>query len=73
MFIKDRVASENSVPMTRGQQRTYGPPALSRRFGLAASLANAQSKPKMEPDRLLDNFGREAVPFVADFLHSLGY
>ena len=23
--------------------------------------------------RVLDDFGREPVPFVADFLHTLGY
>ena len=36
-------------------------------------VAKAQGKPNVKPDRLLDDFGREPVPFVADILHSLGY
>src|SRR5262245_24186631 len=36
------------------------------------SVAKAQSEPEIEPDRLLDDFGGEPVPFVADFIHALG-
>jgi hypothetical protein len=34
------------------------------------NVAKAQSEPQIEPDCLVDDF---RVPFVADFLHSLGY
>jgi hypothetical protein len=37
------------------------------------NVTEAQGKPDVKPDRLLDDFGREPVPFVADFLHSPGY
>src|SRR5262249_27651042 len=36
-------------------------------------IAKAQGKSQIEPDRLLDDLGREPVPFVADFAHPLGY
>src|ERR1700730_14094306 len=36
-------------------------------------VAEAQGKPDVKPDRLLDDFQREPVPFVADFLHPPGY
>src|SRR5262249_40582800 len=36
-------------------------------------VAKAQGEPQIEPDRLLDDFGGKPVPFVADFLHPLGY
>src|ERR1700726_1812063 len=36
-------------------------------------VAEAQGKPDVKPDRLLDDFGREPVPLVAYFLHPLGY
>jgi len=36
-------------------------------------VAKAQSKSEIEPDRVLDDFSREPVSFVADFLHPLGY
>jgi hypothetical protein len=32
-----------------------------------------QGKPDVKPDRLLDDFQREPVPLVADFLHPPGY
>src|ERR1700724_1595476 len=34
-------------------------------------VAGTQREPEIEPDRLLDDFGREPVTFVADFLISL--
>jgi hypothetical protein len=36
-------------------------------------VAKAQGEPEIQPDRLLDDLRWEAVPVVADFLHSLGY
>jgi hypothetical protein len=36
-------------------------------------IAKAQGKSQIEPDRLLDDLGKEPVPFVADFHHSFGY
>src|SRR6202047_676193 len=36
-------------------------------------VAKAQGKPDVKPDRLLDDFQREPVPLVADFLHPPGY
>jgi hypothetical protein len=36
-------------------------------------IAKAHGKSQIEPDRLLDDLGREPVPFVPNFLHSLGY
>src|SRR5450432_939729 len=36
-------------------------------------VAEAQGEPEIKPDRLLNDLGREAIPAVADFLHSLGY
>ena len=36
-------------------------------------VAEAQGKPDVKPNRLLDDFGREPVPLVAYFLHPLGY
>jgi hypothetical protein len=36
-------------------------------------VAKAQGKPHVKPDRLLDDFQREPVPLVADFLHPPGY
>jgi hypothetical protein len=35
-------------------------------------VTKAQGKPDVKPNRLLDDFGREPVPFVADFCHPLG-
>jgi hypothetical protein len=35
-------------------------------------VTKAQGKPQIEPDRLLDDFGGEPLPFVADFIHALG-
>ena len=37
------------------------------------NVAKAQGEPQIEPDCLLDDFGREPVAFVADFPHRLGY
>src|ERR1700745_1091142 len=37
------------------------------------NVAKAQSETQIEPYRLLDDFGRKPVPFVAVFLHPLGY
>jgi hypothetical protein len=34
-------------------------------------VAKAQREPKIEPNRLLNDLGREPVPSVADFRHSL--
>src|SRR5262249_28195884 len=36
-------------------------------------VTKAQREPEIEPDRLLDDLGREPVTFVADFLHSVCY
>src|SRR5580700_653124 len=36
-------------------------------------VTKAQGKPDVKPDRLLDDFQREPVPLVADFLHPPGY
>jgi hypothetical protein len=36
-------------------------------------VAKAQGEPDIEPDRLLDDFGREPAPLVADFLQPLRY
>ena len=37
------------------------------------NVAKAQGKPQIEPDCLLDDFSREPVPFIVDFLHPFGY
>jgi hypothetical protein len=36
-------------------------------------VAKTEREPEIEPDRLVNNLGREAVSGVADFLHPLGY
>src|SRR5450432_3375896 len=36
-------------------------------------VAKAQREPEIEPDRLVNDLGREPIPAVADFLHSIGY
>jgi len=36
-------------------------------------VAEAQGESEIEPNRLLNDLRREPVPFVADFLHPLGY
>jgi hypothetical protein len=36
-------------------------------------IAEAQGEPKIEPDCLMNDLGRELVSVVADFLHRLGY
>jgi hypothetical protein len=36
-------------------------------------VAKAQCEPEIEPDRLLNDLGREPVSVVADFRHRLGY
>jgi hypothetical protein len=35
-------------------------------------VAEAQCEPEIEPDRLMNDLGRETVSVVADFLHHLG-
>src|SRR5512139_1253100 len=36
-------------------------------------VAQAQGEPKVEPDRLMDDLRREAIPHVADLVHPGGY
>jgi hypothetical protein len=36
------------------------------------NVAEAQSEPEIQPDRLLNDLKRESVSVVADFLHRLG-
>jgi hypothetical protein len=36
------------------------------------NIAKAQGEPEIEPNRLLDDLGRETVSVVADFLYRLG-
>jgi hypothetical protein len=36
-------------------------------------VAQAEREPEVEPNRLLNDLGRESVTRIADFLHPLGY
>ena len=44
-------------------------PALGKQI---LDVAETQGEPDIKPDRLLDNFGREAVAAIAEFGHRLG-
>jgi hypothetical protein len=35
-------------------------------------VAEAQREPEIEPDRVLDDFGRKAIAAIADFDHADG-
>ena len=36
-------------------------------------VAQAQREPEIQPDRLLNDLGRESVAVIADLLHPIGY
>jgi hypothetical protein len=49
--------------------RDQNPPLRQQIF----DVAKAQSEPKIEPDRPLNDFRRKAISVIADFLHRSGY
>ena len=59
-----------SLPSGHDHGRNDRPPAFRPQILV---VAEAQGKPDVKPDRLLDDFGRDRYPLVAYFLHSLGY
>jgi hypothetical protein len=59
MFTQRRTVSQDTAKSAFRQQ--------------ILDVAETEREPEIEPDRLVNNLGLEAVSDVADFLHPLGY
>jgi hypothetical protein len=56
-------------PAANGLVRDHNPTCRQQVF----HVSKAKREPKIQPDRLLNDFRREAVAGIADFLHSFRY
>ena len=65
MRIRSLAASIIGMLEFRFRKRHHDPAFRQQIF----DVAEAQREPNIEPDRVLDDFGRKAIAAVADFEH----
>jgi hypothetical protein len=68
-FKRDLRSAAARARLPSPEQAKPGPMPADDRLRLD-DHQGVQGESQIEPDRLLDDFGRNPVPFVADFLHA---